>query len=104
MEEADKKLADDGSLVVIKRGEKRAAAFQKNHRYQMVPQPTKGSLQIIDTIGAGDDFDAGFLRAWLKKQDIPECLSLACRCAHASLSAAGGIEGQLQKAVRYRRS
>ncbi len=104
VEKAGKKLASYGPLVVIKRGEKGAVAFQKNYRYQMMPQPTKGSLQIIDTIGAGDNFDAGFLRAWLQKQDIPECLSLGCRCARASLSKPGGIEGQLQKVIRYRKS
>ena len=50
---------------------------------------------VVDTVGAGDNFDAGFLWAWLRGRDVDECILLGHRCAVASLAAAGGIRGQL---------
>jgi sugar/nucleoside kinase (ribokinase family) len=96
---AGEQLAGHGRLVVIKRGSEGALAFRGDRRWQIEavgegdPPP-----QIVDTVGAGDNFDAGFLRAWLLGREIPTCLSLATRCARASLAAAGGIAGQLQEA------
>jgi sugar/nucleoside kinase (ribokinase family) len=49
---------------------------------------------VVDTVGAGDNFDAGFLWAWLQGQDVYQCISLGHSCAVASLGEAGGIRGQ----------
>jgi sugar/nucleoside kinase (ribokinase family) len=54
---------------------------------------------VVDSIGAGDNFDAGFIRAWLLGRSIDECLTLGHRCAVASLGKTGGIEGQLQEDI-----
>lgn len=101
---AGRRLADRGPLVVIKRGPEGAAVFAPgaSEVCSYREDPASGSqppLSVVDTIGAGDNFDAGFLRAWLLRQTTEACLRLASRCARASLAAAGGIEGQLREAV-----
>jgi sugar/nucleoside kinase (ribokinase family) len=50
---------------------------------------------IVDTTGAGDNFDAGFLRSWLKGAPLARCMELGMRCGSSSLRRMGGIEGQL---------
>jgi sugar/nucleoside kinase (ribokinase family) len=50
---------------------------------------------IADTTGAGDNFDAGFLHAWLKGAPLARCIEFGMRCARSRLRCMGGIEGQL---------
>jgi sugar/nucleoside kinase (ribokinase family) len=97
---AGEKLSRVGTLVVIKRGREGALAFKKNQCWRLQPDDSEGkAIHIVDSIGAGDNFDAGFIRAWLLGQEVEECLKLACRCAVASLAAAGGVQGQLHENV-----
>jgi ribokinase len=56
-------------------------------------------LSVADTTRAGDNFDAGFLRAWLLGKSIDSALRLGHRCALSSLRCAGGIRGQLKEMV-----
>lgn len=100
---AGQRLSSSGPLVAIKRGSEGAIAFQGDQSWAgggnadtRHPIP---NAQIADTVGAGDNFDAGFLRARLLGWKIERCLELGCRCAGASLTAAGGIQGQLQEVV-----
>jgi sugar/nucleoside kinase (ribokinase family) len=48
----------------------------------------------IDTTGAGDSFDAGFLRAWLDGGDLRASLELGAACGALSTRRAGGVDGQ----------
>lgn len=97
---AGEKLSHLGTLVVIKRGREGALAFRKNQCWRVRPDDSeRKAIHIADSIGAGDNFDAGFIRAWLLGQEMEKCLDLACRCAVASLAAAGGIQGQLRENV-----
>ena len=52
-----------------------------------------------DSTGAGDNFDAGFLRGWLLGYDNDFSLRLGHRCAVSSLACQGGIRGQLVEVV-----
>ncbi len=93
-------LAKYGPLVVVKCGPKGAIAFkgrdvlQADSGCERPAPPT-----VADSVGAGDNFDAGFIRAWLLGQDVKACLALANRCAVASLSQYGGIKGQLHETI-----
>jgi sugar/nucleoside kinase (ribokinase family) len=46
----------------------------------------------VDTTGAGDAFNGGFLSAWLRGQPLPRCLREGNRIGAASTRKAGGIE------------
>jgi sugar/nucleoside kinase (ribokinase family) len=60
-------------------------------------------LQVVDTIGAGDSFDAGFLYGFLKGWSLEKSLSLAAVCGSLSTRSAGGTSAQpsLEEAMRY---
>jgi len=100
VEAAGKKLADQGPLVVIKRGADGATAFGRNETWTLTPNPSVGlPARVVDTTGAGDNFDAGFINAWLACAGIPASLELGHRCAIASLEQPGGMRGQKKQPV-----
>ncbi|HYE04296.1 MAG TPA: carbohydrate kinase family protein [Planctomycetota bacterium] len=91
---AGRALSRQGPLVVVKRGARGSVLFADGRRVaEREGTPPDG--KVADAIGAGDNFDAGFLRAWLDGADPASCLALGDRCARASLLRAGGIRGQL---------
>jgi ribokinase len=93
--EAARQLAKSVPLVVVKRGSKGAIAVRGDRVWETeASRVNTFDGTPIDTVGAGDNFDAGFLRAWMLGRDIDECLSLGRLCATASLTCAGGIQGQ----------
>ncbi len=50
-------------------------------------------VQAVDTTGAGDCFDAGFLFAWLREDDPQICLKTGTVCGALSTRSLGGIAG-----------
>ena len=86
-------------LTVIKRGTRGAVAFDREtgNRFEL-PGAALDERSIADTTGAGDNFDAGFLFAWLKGAPLNRCVELGTRCGISSLACMGGIEGQLPAA------
>ena len=95
VETAGERLAAQGGIVVIKRGPDGATAFQNSQRWHLDPSLQSSiPAQVIDATGAGDNFNAGFLRGWRLGWDIPACLSLGHRCAVGSLEYPGGMRGQ----------
>jgi sugar/nucleoside kinase (ribokinase family) len=98
LDQAGKWLAGITGLTVIKCGAQGAVAFKGDERTQFaVPQALLDGLRIVDTTGAGDNFDAGFMFAWLQGEALADCVALGMKCATASLGAIGGIEGQLRE-------
>jgi ribokinase len=98
LDQAGKWLAGITGLTVIKCGAQGAVAFSRDERKQFaVPQALLENLRIVDTTGAGDNFDAGFTFAWLQGATLADCVALGMKCATASLGAIGGIEGQLRE-------
>lgn len=94
-DEAAHQLAQNGPMVVVKRGARGALAVRGDRVWEV---PTSELMPLagspVDTVGAGDNFDAGFIKGWLSGMDVDECLRLGHLCAVSSLSAAGGIAGQ----------
>jgi sugar/nucleoside kinase (ribokinase family) len=74
--------------AVIKLGP-RGAAMQVNGRTYKVASPM---VDVVDTTGAGDAFDAGFIDALLDQADAENCLRRACICGGLSTRMAGALE------------
>ncbi len=88
------KLADLGPLVVVTCGAEGSLAFYRDKSWERAADVPG---RVVDAVGAGDNFDAGFIFSWLRKQTIEEGLALGSRCAVSSLAAAGGIAAQLEE-------
>jgi sugar/nucleoside kinase (ribokinase family) len=60
-------------------------------------------VRVVDTVGAGDAFDAGFIYAYLNRLNLERSLRLACACGALSTQQAGGTAGQptLQEAMQH---
>jgi sugar/nucleoside kinase (ribokinase family) len=72
------------------------------HRDQMVRVPSI-PVNVVDTVGAGDSFDAGFLFGYLHNWELEKSLRLACACGALSTQKAGGTQAQpaLEEAMKY---
>jgi sugar/nucleoside kinase (ribokinase family) len=77
-------------LVVVKRGARGAAARWADGAAEHPGIPA----EVIDTTGAGDSFDAGFLASRLAGEPVEQALALACACGALSTRAAGGVAAQ----------
>ena len=99
IESASRELASKSKLVAIKLGADGALACTHNKSIHA----ESISVNVVDTVGAGDTFDAGFLYGYLNQWPILKSLRLACVCGAMSTQRAGGIEGQptLEEAMKY---
>jgi len=83
-------LAERGVPAVgLKLGARGAKLLWKQRIYAVPPWP----VAPIDTTGAGDSFDAGFIYEWLRGGSPEECLQTAAICGALSTRALGGIDG-----------
>ncbi|HIQ05514.1 MAG TPA: hypothetical protein EYH31_07425 [Anaerolineae bacterium] len=86
LEEALPELTQLGPLVVVKRGAKGAIAVNE---HGIVEMPAI-SVQPVDTTGAGDCFNAGFLYGWLQRWPLSQCLRAGNICGGLSTTSPGG--------------
>jgi sugar/nucleoside kinase (ribokinase family) len=84
------KMSDAIPLIAVKLGENGAMARQSDQIFESASI----KVNVVDTVGAGDCFDAGFIYAYLNGMDLQECLRIACICGSLSTRASGGTEGQ----------
>jgi sugar/nucleoside kinase (ribokinase family) len=73
--------------VALKLGGKGAALLWRKREILRDAFPT----ETVDTTGAGDCFNAGFIYAWLRGEKPERCLELANICGALSTRALGGI-------------
>jgi sugar/nucleoside kinase (ribokinase family) len=52
------------------------------------------AVQVLDTTGAGDTFDAAFIDTWLDDRSVRQCLHRAVAAGASAVSAIGGTAGQ----------
>ena len=83
--------ADGGPIVAVKLGPDGALACRAEGPIVRTPAMP---VTAIDTTGAGDSFNAGFLRAWLDGGDLRDGLQLGAVCGALSTLAPGGVDGQ----------
>ena len=82
------RLAQKVETVVVKMGARGAIAIRGGERFT-APAVT---VTVVDPIGAGDSFDAGFLHQFLRGSDLTTCLAYGNLCGAFSTSACGGTE------------
>jgi sugar/nucleoside kinase (ribokinase family) len=93
-------LAELCPLVVVKDGPAGAYGYERGG--EIVHAPAL-DLTPLDTTGAGDCFDAGFLRAWLDGQPLDECLRWGNAVGGLSTLGMGGT-GRVVTAEDVRRA
>jgi len=76
-----KQLSGRGGCVV-KSGSQGAGCWQLQHHISQPARP----VTVVDTIGAGDSFNAGFLAALLHQQDITTALQWGIAVASLAIS------------------
>ena len=75
------------AIAVVKQGEN-GAMWLAPDRNIHVPAPR---VNVVDTTGAGDSFNAGFLVAWLRGKSPVQCLAAGNKVGAQSTQKAGGI-------------
>jgi sugar/nucleoside kinase (ribokinase family) len=73
----------DGAIVVVKCGPKGAIAINRDGALAAAAAPV---VSVVDTIGAGDVFNAGFLAALAADRPLAECLGAGTRIASRAIS------------------
>jgi sugar/nucleoside kinase (ribokinase family) len=79
------------TLLLVKRGADGATAYDKQGEAIAVPAL---SVQVIDTTGAGDAFNAGFLYAFrVEGANVKDALRFAAACGAQAVTQVGGATG-----------
>jgi sugar/nucleoside kinase (ribokinase family) len=99
LENALQILGQKCQVVAVKCGRRGAYAVQGGITAYAPALP----VQVVDTVGAGDTFDAGFLFGWLNAWSLEKTLMLATACGSLSTQAVGGTSAQptLEEAMKY---
>jgi sugar/nucleoside kinase (ribokinase family) len=88
LEEAIGKLAETVGVVVVKMGAQGSIAQRGKERFTRAGV----NVNVVDPVGAGDSFDAGFLSEYVKGADLETCLAAGNLAGAFSTTAAGGTE------------
>ncbi len=88
LEDALDALAERVPLIVVKRGRQGALVQQGDHRESVPPV----IVTPVDTIGAGDSFNAGFLSGYLKGESPARCAAMGNITGALSTLRPGGTE------------
>ncbi len=98
VEAAVKRLAGLVPVVVVKLGQQGAMA-QRGTESSSSPAL---DVTVVDSVGAGDSFDSGFLHQYLQGADLPACLAAGNLAGALSTTCPGGTEAFRDRAHRER--
>jgi sugar/nucleoside kinase (ribokinase family) len=90
LEQAVDYLRSRVKYLGVKLGDKGALLCIDQEKYYMDPI----SVNVIDTVGAGDSFDAGFVYGYLAGWEPKNILKFATICGSLSTQKAGGTDAQ----------
>ena len=88
-------LAGLAKIVVVKRGSSAAICRSGQEQCSLMPP----SVKAVDDIGAGDSFDAGFVRQFLTGAKLEDCLAFANVAGAYSTTKEGGTEAFRDRAA-----
>lgn len=97
LDSALSELAGIVPVIAVKCGSN-GSVIQSNHERMRVPGIE--GIKPIDTIGAGDSFNAGFLAAWLSGHSLKECAVAGNITGALSTQGIGGTEAFRPKEQR----
>jgi sugar/nucleoside kinase (ribokinase family) len=83
-------IAEHVPTVAVKLGARGGVARRGAEEARAGPLP----VAVVDTTGAGDSFDAGFVYGFLQGWPLERALRLACACGALSTRASGGTAAQ----------
>ena len=75
-------------IITLKRGVKGSSCFKFSSQHFA---PIQNPEQVIDTTGAGDAFDAGFILGYIHELKPIDCLTLGNSIAHLVITTDGGL-------------
>ena len=90
LEQAARDLATQVNVLAVKMGREGGLAYQNDR----LARASAFSVEVVDTVGAGDSFDAGFIYGYLMGWDLERCLKLGVACGSLSTRGRGGAEKQ----------
>ncbi len=85
--EAASKLLSFSKAIIVKMGNKGSRAYMGN---KVVESEAFKNNSIIDAIGAGDSFNAGFISQFIKNASIAKCLDYGNIMGAINTTSAGG--------------
>lgn len=88
VENAARELARMVPIVVVKLGAEGAIARQGDEQWFSRAL----ELEVVDSVGAGDSFNAGFLHQYLRGSDLEACLAAGNLAGALSITRPGGTE------------
>lgn len=83
-------LGERARIVAVKFGQGGGLAISGDEVVRSEAIPT----EVVDTTGAGDSFDAGFIAGMLAGWPLARCLALAVACGSLSTRGVGGTAAQ----------
>jgi sugar/nucleoside kinase (ribokinase family) len=95
-EAAAREVAGLVPLVVVKRGMRGASAYIGGRK---IDSPAL-RVEVADSVGAGDTFDAGFVHQWSRQAPIDACLKFGNVAAALSVTRSGGVAAFKDSAYR----
>jgi sugar/nucleoside kinase (ribokinase family) len=91
LDEAARVVLDRGCRVALKNGAEGGALWEAAGDVRRVAAP---QVSVVDTTGAGDSFDAGFISGLLEGLADEDCLVRAVLCGSLSTRGIGGTAAQ----------
>lgn len=88
--EALRRLSNGRTRIVAKLGTAGCLTLDEGAPLRVPAFP----VVAVDTTGAGDSFNAGFLHAYLEGAPLPECLAWGAACGALSTRGLGGTSAQ----------
>jgi sugar/nucleoside kinase (ribokinase family) len=75
------------NILVVKNGSAGACLWDGK---EFINQSSFLNINVVDSIGAGDSFDAGFIHKFIQQRPLQECLEFATLMGAVSTTRAGG--------------
>ena len=87
VKEAVRVLGTNANTIVVKMGSEGSVSFQEGKEFKI---PAFHNKDVVDAIGAGDSFNAGFIFKFIQGAELEECQRFGNLCGAINTTAAGG--------------